>query len=326
MRNRLAVGLAALAVAVVSTGLVSTLVQAPPGTCSGAYLPPEITGNAGLARSPSGPPAGLRATVFGVASVGTEACVDQALAWLGLGGPTRATLASELRNATFVSRLLIENPGTIHFVLSEPHARARFQAADGRAYRATLRTAGSPGVLLAPGLAARALVYGNLPAGSAPAKLLFGHADLPDEVSLEVSAEMASSLPRVANWQALEARRLGARFEPGERGITAWVEALNWPEVVVAVHNDSPRPFLSYADHTLHVALYGSDGTLVDTEPAAIDLATVPVESQSITRYRFAAPAGTPLPPEAKILVASYRELQARADVQGMAIYDPESG
>jgi len=198
--------------------------------------------------------------------------------------------------------------------------RPTFQLADGTAYRATLRTADSPAVPLAPSLGVRALAYGALPSGVRPSALAFGHPSLPLHVSLDPRPDPASGLPQLRDWSRFEARAPDEPFDVDGGRVTIWVDRIEWPQITLAVRNDGPRPFPIYADHRLRALAFTSSGGLVPLEAVSLDILTTGVPSGGAARYSFRAASAAP-PGDARLLVAVAKELTSERDVQGLAVY-----
>jgi hypothetical protein len=260
--------------------------------------------------------------VYGVGRADEADRVVEALDWLGLAGAAREALAAELRSrSTAVAELLIENGAAEPRVLSEPHLRPGLQLADGRTYRAALRTAGSPAVPVPPGLGVRAIAYGRLPPEAWPSRVIFAGANINPSVPSEASFAPSGAAPVLSGWSRAEARPLGGSFQVADGQVAVWAERVDWPDIVLAVRNDGPRRFAIYADHMLHATLVGPDGSLLPTEPLSVALLTLGVHSGELARYAFRGRPASQPPAGARLMVAVYKDLKSEGDLQGLALY-----
>ena len=298
------------------TGLVVVLVLAVALIAYGLTTPSPP-----VAQAQSTP---LSVSIYGAAGPEDSNRVEAALDWLGLDGGGREALAAELAPPTVaVVRLLIENTSTRPRFVSEPHLQPGLGLVDGSAYRATLRTGASPGLPLPPGLGMRALVYAPLPDGGQVRALTFLGSGLPTTLRLDVQAAPDPAQPTVLRWSRADARALGDPFEISARGVTVWAESVAWPEVVLAVRNvgGDPGRFPIFADHMLHAAVFGADGTLIPLEPASVAPVTVGVKNGETQQYAFRSRTNRAAPDDAQLMVAVYRELHSERDLQGLGVY-----
>src|SRR6266487_3600665 len=119
---------------------------------------------------------------------------------------------------------------------------------------------------LTPGLGVRAIAYGPLPPEGRPSRVIFAGANFNPSVPSEASSARSGAPAVLSGWSRAEVRPLGSPFQVADEQVTAWVERVDWPDVVLAVRNDGPRRFPIYADHMLHAALVGPDGSLLPAE------------------------------------------------------------
>jgi hypothetical protein len=289
---------------------------------AGHWLAPVAVWLLALGLTACQPPPGLRATVYSIGWADEAGLVAEALDWLGLAGTARDALAAELGSpSSAVVELMIENEAAEPRVLSEPHLRPALQLADGRTYRGILRTAGSPAMPVPPGLGVRAIVYGQLPPEARPSRLVFEGANINPSVPAEASPARSGAAPLLSGWSRAEARPLGSSFQIADGQVVVWAERVDWPDVVLAVRNDGPRRFPIYADHMLHAALVGPDGTLLPLEPLSVDPLTLGVRSGELAHYVFRGPPASQSPADATLMVAVYKDLKSEGDLQGLAVY-----